>query len=147
MPVQLNVTFNDGGAVAALEGMRGRLGNLRPAMDEIGQALQTSTHQRFLDAEDPEGRPWPELSAATKAKRGSDAKPLRDRGNLFDSINWRAGAAEVAVGSIRKYARLQQLGGQAGRGRKVTIPPRPYLGINEDDRQEITDILRVHLGD
>jgi phage gpG-like protein len=112
MPVQLNVTFNDGGAVAALEGLQGRIGNLRPAMDEVGQALQTSTHQRFLDAEDPDGRPWPELSAVTKAKRGSDAKPLRDRGNLFDSI-----------------------------------PPRPYLGVNEDDRQEIADILRVHLGD
>ncbi|MBN0437970.1 phage virion morphogenesis protein, partial [Pseudomonas aeruginosa] len=27
------------------------------------------------------------------------------------------------------YAAIQQLGGQAGRGRKVTIPARPYLPV------------------
>lgn len=145
MPVQLTVTINDVGAIAALKGLQARLGRLRPAMDEIGQALTTSTYDRFLNARDPEGRDWPGLSEATKDRRGQDAEPLRDRGHLFDSITWRVGAAEVAVGSQRKYARIQQLGGQAGRGRKVTIPARRYLGVSDDDRREIADILRVHL--
>lgn len=34
---------------------------------------------------------------------------------------------------------------KAGRGRKVTIPARPYLGVNADDRRMIGEILTDHL--
>jgi phage virion morphogenesis protein len=145
MPVHLRITVDDDGAVAALRGLEARLGSLRPAMDEIGAAMQASTHQRFITASGPDGKSWPALSAETKKRRGDDARPLRDRGHLFDSISWRAGAAEVAVGSVRKYARIQQLGGKAGRGRRITIPARPYLGVDREDRREIAEILRAHV--
>lgn len=131
--VQLTATIDDGGALAALKELEARLVDMKPAFDEIGQALQTSTHQRFEDAAGPDGRAWPDLSEATKAARGADAKPLLARRHLYDSINWRAGMREVAVGSNRKYARIQQLGGEAGRGLKTKIPARPYLGISRDD--------------
>lgn len=34
------------------------------------------------------------------------------------------------IDSNKKYAAIHHLGGKAGRGRKVTIPVRPYLPIN-----------------
>lgn len=36
----------------------------------------------------------------------------------------------LAPGSNKPYAAIHHLGGQAGRGKKVTIPARPYLPIN-----------------
>ncbi|MES8537205.1 phage virion morphogenesis protein, partial [Cutibacterium acnes] len=56
-----------------------------------------------------------------------------------------AGRLQAAVGTNRVYARIHQLGGKAGRNRKVTIPARPFLGINADDRQMIGEILNDHL--
>ena len=55
-------------------------------------------------------------------------------------------------GSI-PYAAIQQLGGKAGRGRKVTIPAREYLAMNEgqglvladQDRNWIMDLLREEI--
>ena len=37
------------------------------------------------------------------------------------------GAWEVRVGPTVVYGRIQELGGQAGRGRSVTLPARPYM--------------------
>ena len=47
-----------------------------------------------------------------------------------------------AYGSDKDYAAIQEFGGQAGRGRQVTIPARPGLKRTIDTlRDEITDIL------
>lgn len=146
MPVQLRIQINDDGAIAALEGLVRQARDLEPAMDDIGRMLRMSARQRIEAAEGPDGTPWPELSAATKRRRGRDAQPLQDKRHLYKSLTWRAGPSEVAVGSNRRYARIQQLGGQAGRGLKVSIPARPYLGVSADDRGEIANILFDHLG-
>ena len=55
-------------------------------------------------------------------------------------------------GSI-PYAAIQQMGGQAGRGKKVTIPARPYLAMNsgdglalaEQDRTWIMNMVREEM--
>jgi hypothetical protein len=39
----------------------------------------------------------------------------------------RGGVAETQVGGTVIYARIQEMGGQAGRGHASTLPPRPYL--------------------
>lgn len=45
------------------------------------------------------------------------------------------------IDSSLPYAAIHQLDGQAGRGRKVTITARPFLGINIQDETEIGNIL------
>ncbi|OZI13715.1 hypothetical protein CE195_13395 [Sodalis-like symbiont of Philaenus spumarius] len=40
-------------------------------------------------------------------------------------------AHQAMVGTNRVYARIHQLGGKAGRGNSVTLPPRPYLPVSE----------------
>ena len=146
MPVRLTVRLNDNGALAVLQGLGLRVRDLAPAVDDIGRMLRLSARKRIEAAEGPEGNAWPALSEATKKKRGRNARPLQHKRHLYKSLTWRPGSAEVAVGSNRRYARIHQLGGDAGRGRTVAIPARPYLGISEDDREEIAAILLDHLG-
>lgn len=139
--------------------------DMTPAMADIGLGLVLSTQQRFEAERDPAGRPWRPRSITTivmrlggerktftrkgdlraKALRELARKILHLRGHLKGDITYRASADAVEVGSPTKYARVHQLGGRAGRGRKVTIPPRPFLGIDAGDRTMIIGTLQRHL--
>ena len=57
-------------------------------------------------------------------------KILQLSGQLAGSISTGATNSFARIGSNKKYAAIHHLGGKAGRGRKVTIPARPYLPIN-----------------
>lgn len=111
--------------------------NLRPGLNEIGDYLVSETTQRFRDSKSPQGENWKNV------KRGG--KPLVDHGHLRDSIHYQATNDSVEIGSNLVYAAIHQLGGQAGRGRKVTIAARPFLGVNLADEREIGDILVKHI--
>ncbi|HBO4159162.1 TPA: phage virion morphogenesis protein, partial [Pseudomonas aeruginosa] len=58
---------------------------------------------------------------------------------------------QAQIGSNLSYAPIQQLGGQAGRGRKVTIPARPYLPVLRNGqlkpsaRDAVLDVLLAAL--
>ncbi|MDX3981404.1 phage virion morphogenesis protein, partial [Pasteurella multocida] len=70
---------------------------------------------------------------ALKAKRRKSPKILRQDGYLSDKTAYNYDDKGLEFGSAAKYARLHQFGGQAGRGRKVTIPQRKWLGISQND--------------
>ena len=44
-----------------------------------------------------------------------------------------------------RYAAIHQLGGDAGRNKKVKIPARPYINLVEDDYDEILHEISEHL--
>lgn len=153
MTVRIEVELHDGFS-HELRALMVRLGSVQAPLDDIGGSLVTSTQQRFEDEEGPDSTPWQRLSDVTLERRGPGAKKLRETGDLYDSIGHmvapgarRGGSrgATLYVGANRTYARIQQLGGQAGRGLKVTIPARPYLGVSSDDQREIKAILADHL--
>lgn len=57
-------------------------------------------------------------------------------------------AHQARVGTNRVYARIHQLGGQAGHSGSVTLPPRPYLPVSgegqldaEVKRQLLDEVL------
>jgi phage virion morphogenesis protein len=126
-----------------------------PLMKDISLSLLVSTHRRFELERDPEGKKWRLFSAVTlrmraggrkaffkndkyKARKGTEAKMasaklLRASGRLFQSITAANTATSATVGSNVIYSRIHNLGGQAGRNKKVTIPARQYLGISGDD--------------
>lgn len=131
---------------------------------KIGIIMQQSAVERFEREKSPEGVGWQPLSPATleararrrtgrgyKTKRGkvskraqrimADAKILKDTGRLMRSMAYRARPEGVAVGSNLVQAGIQQLGGQAGPGKKVTIPARPYLGVGPGDSSDIKQAL------
>jgi len=145
--------------------------NRRPILAAIGERLVTSTKERFERQHDPEGRPWKPLAWLTLLKRAggsrawdkrqstrgagvltkraeariAGAQILINRGLLLGSITARIAGEGVEVGSNKVYARIHQLGGAAGRGHKVKIPARPYLGITDADKSEIGHIIHRHL--
>ncbi len=106
---------------------------------EIGEYVLTETSIRFDRGVDPDGRPW---IPSKRAKRDG-GKTLVDKAILRQSVNYKASddSVEIGVGRFPLYARIHQMGGMAGRGRRAKIPARPYLGINTDDEKEVIDII------
>jgi len=123
---------------AGLSRMAGALANPSAVMDEVGRYLVASTLRRFERERAPDGSPW--LKSARALAEGG--RTLTDTGRLRGSIAHTVsdGGRAVEVGSNVVYAAIHQFGGRAGKGRRVRLPARPYLGIDDRDR---TEILRI----
>jgi phage virion morphogenesis protein len=138
--------------LARLQGMEARGGNLSGVFRNFGEYMKGSIDKNFAAA----GRPdkWQPLAAATlggflasrksfRTKKGNVSKkgaaalsgrlPLTDTARLRRSISYQAGSREISIGTNVIYAAIHQFGGKAGRGRKVTIPARPYLMFQDED--------------
>lgn len=136
-------------------------------LNTIGVALIDSTKQRFHEGKDPSGKKW-EVSGrawqsglsqkgrkATPRRRGKAwametgkfGKTLLNTGRLRDSISHATSSNSVYVGSNLKYARIHNNGGKTGRGHKVTMPQRRFLGISEADKAEARHIMYDFLSD
>jgi len=140
----------------------------RLTMKDMAAALEEQTEDNFA----AEGRPkWTTLSDTTirarlgggKAYRKDGSmrksaertkqtmKILQDSGRLAASVHSQHGDDYAMTGAARPYARIQQLGGQAGRGLNVTLPSRPYLPFSSDGtlqkeaEQELLKIGEEHL--
>ena len=167
------VRMNWGGLDTALLRAAKALSDRQALLEACGEALVSGTLKRFEDEEDPEGKKWePSARAwergighaarkATKKRKGRRAKAgsgnfgktLTDTERLRKSIDSAVagdtvlvGAKTVKLGSNTAYAHIHQMGGQAGRGRKVKIPARPYLGVSKDDWEEIEGTIGDFIG-
>ena len=68
---------------------------------------------------------------------------LVESGRLKNSIKYQLrGGNKVAVGTNVVYGRIHHEGGMAGRNRKVKIPARPYMFVDEDDLLVIKQRIR-----
>ena len=154
--VSIRVEIKDQELRAALQ----RVGGFGlPATREMGRTLVNGTKRRFGEQRGPDGRAWAALNPAYQAiKRGAGI--LRATGALFGSVTFKASPSEVRVGVGKyPYSRIHQFGGTikpksaqflrfklAGgfvRARSVTIPARPYLGIDREDEQDLLDGLET----
>ena len=120
--------------------------NLRPLMKNIAGIMADSTEENFKE----EGRPkWQDLSEVTKtARRKTGHYPgqiLQVSGQLALSITTQYDDESAVIGSNKIYAAIQQLGGQAGKNKKVTIPARPYLNLDKDDLDIISQNVEKYL--
>ena len=121
--------------------------NLRPLMKNIAGIFASTTEENFKN----EGRPdkWTELSEATKKQRTKQKKwpgqILQVSGQLASSISTQYDDESAIIGSNLDYAAIHQLGGQAGKNKKVEIPARPYLKLTDDDFNEILDATEQYL--
>lgn len=112
--------------------------NLRPLMKNIAGIMADSTEENFKE----EGRPnWKDLSEKTKTARKKTGhypgQILQVSGQLALSVTTQYDDTSAVIGSNKIYAAIHQLGGQAGKNKKTTIPARPYLQLTEDDFDEI----------
>ena len=121
--------------------------DLKPLMKNIAGIFASAAEDNFAE----EGRPdkWQDLSKVTKKQREKKGKwpgqILQVSGQLASSINTYYDNYSAVIGSNLEYAAIHQLGGQAGRNKKVTIPARPYLKLTDEDLEEILFIVKEHL--
>ena len=66
---------------------------------------------------------------------------MTDKAFLRRSIDYAATPEKVMVGSNLPYARIHQLGGKTGKGHKVDMPARPYLGVSKEDMEEVRETM------
>lgn len=150
----IKITLNDLKAQQQLKTIALQLKQPRKLFGVLGETLKKIHTQRFKDEVTPDGQKWKPLSARTvalKAKRGKSSKILRQDGYLSDKLAYNYGDDKLVFGSDAKYARLHQFGGNAGRGKKVTVPARPWLGAGDKDEQillrKATALLQRQIND
>lgn len=130
--------------------------NPEPVLEEIGAHAVKSTRDRFFDEQGPGGLPW--LPSIRKQRQGG--RTLTESGTLRDNISYQVGPGYVEWGTNMIYAGVHQFGATIrpvranalrfqipGVGwitrKEVTIPARPFIGVDDADREAHGDIL-VH---
>ena len=108
---------------AVLNELAGRMGDLTPVMQTIGEIIVEQTDTAFETGVAPDGKAWPASGRAL----ATGGQTLIDTAVLRNSITVQATENQVEVGTNVLYAAIHQLGGKAGRGKKAIIPSRPFL--------------------
>jgi phage virion morphogenesis protein len=144
----IEIEINDAAITAALTAAAGRLDDLSPLMETIGDILVASTKKRFGEGVSPSGVKWAPNSPVTLARK-RDPRPLFGPSGMLNSqITPHAGADFVEIGSNRVYSAMMQFGGtkEAYPHLWGDIPARPFLGLSEADEQNILDEISEALG-
>jgi len=169
--LQVNVEIKDKEIKRLFTRLKSNVKDLKPAFREIGEIVRSSVIRNFQVG----GRPdrWEptrirsiyQAYTGKKTKSGenrkaytirgrltknfnrysSGRKTLIDTARLQNSVTARPEADRVIVGTNVIYARIHQLGGMAGRNKKVKIPARPYLLVQDEDWPQIKTRLIEHL--
>lgn len=139
-----------GGLDKAMSKAAQKLGNKQDLLDSVGDALVSGTLARFNAEEDPQGNKW----KPSRRAREEGGQTLSDTTMLRGSVEYATAGDKVMVGSNLPYALIHQkggtikpkkgkylkfkgLGGKDVFAREVTIPARPYLGVSDEDREEV----------
>ncbi|MDR0716484.1 MAG: phage virion morphogenesis protein [Azoarcus sp.] len=118
-----------------------------PFLRAIGPPLVESTKKRIeAGGLGPNGEVWEPNSEETMRRaaliggKRFGNKPLIDTGILMETITYQISGGTLYIGTGRfadkdpRITSTLQFGTtRAGRGNRVKIPPRPYLGISDDD--------------
>lgn len=153
------VELDDTAMTAAFDRLENGYANPQPLFEKIGAYGVRSTQERFISQIGPDGAAWRPWIPAYAELRGPGSILTRS-GALGQSLNFQASLSEVRWGSPMVYAAVHQFGAVIvpktkpalsfqlafavldGRPawvhvQSVVIPARPYLGLNEADREEI----------
>ncbi len=134
----------------ALRNLQAAASDMSPALKEIGERLTESTKRRFGTTTGPDGNLWPLNSPVTLQYKEGNRPLTGETGALMDTIRWQLqGDDAVEIGSPRGYAAMQQFGGAKAEFPHLwgDIPARPFLGVSDDDRDTMLDIIQAHIED
>jgi phage gpG-like protein len=158
----IRIEIDDREVRQALEDLRRRTSNMKPAMHAIGQALMEGSRERILSGRDWTGQPFAPNSPATLARKKGNKPLINEKTFVTSRLHYEASADSVIVGASAKQAAVLQFGAKKGafgatrRGAKIPwgdIPARRYLPIREDGqlddaaRSLILDAIRAYLAD
>jgi len=128
----------------------------------LAEIVSESTDERFKQGKGPDGVRW----KASKRAQAEGGKTLIQSAQLRNSIHGESDETGFAVGTNVLSAATHQFGDtRTIRAKKrnalrfladgkwvmkkqvtVTIPARPFLGISEDDKQEIKETIEEFAG-
>jgi phage virion morphogenesis protein len=140
----INISLEGADLAGYLSGLGERLTQLREPFDEIGAYLVSEFKENMQQGVSPEGENWGSSNPSRRA-REQNGQTLIDRGHLRDSNTHIAEDSQLQVGSALVYAAIHQLGGKSGRGHKVTLPARPWMGWNDKYGSEAGRVLIDYL--
>lgn len=113
--------------------------------DGVGALLESSTRRRISEEKaGPDGEAWAAWSPAYAKTREAQHSLLVGEGDLLDSIAFRTGANEIAVGSGLVQAAALHFGGEEID--RPELPARPYLGLSEGDELAIGKLIEGAFG-
>lgn len=142
----INIELDDRRTIDTLSRLISACEHREPLMRTISETMHASVEENFAR----QGRPaWQGLAPATVAQRREHGywpgKILQRSGQLAASVVPAYDNDSAQVGTNKRYAAIQQLGGKAGRGRKVTLPARPFLTLTELDHEDIIEDVADYL--
>ena len=164
----ITIEVQDAEIQAALMRAHQALDDASGMMNEIGGYLRDQTEDRFASKVSPEGVPWAPRSAATlknyerrKLKFGGVLHLSGQLGaNIFHEYgpDWtQVGSPEVYAATMHFGAAQGQFGAAIGRTKPSAkrpksqdyfmplpwgnIPARPFLGLSDEDRTGVLDII------
>lgn len=161
MADNVRIEIDDSELQAALSGLGAAAADMTPLMLELGAYVESSTQLRFRAGAGPDGDPWPPSIRAI----AEGGRTLRDSGRLRDSFQRGPPSRHrVEVGTNVIYAAIHQFGGTIRprsapalhfplpgggwvRTDQVTIPARPFAGVDADDLGQMRRIVTDYLGD
>lgn len=139
----ITMTLDISGWEAELRARMAAVSDHSGFLAQTGESLLILVTDHFKSETAPDGQKWVRLSPVTVGQRlkkfgNAPITILRARGTLRGSIAKEVDGNMLKIGTIggsdaEAYAAIHQFGGQAGRGHKVTIPARPYLGFSDAD--------------
>jgi phage virion morphogenesis protein len=159
--MDIRLQYDDAAVIGLLKRLVKVASDATPVMAEIADRMVSATQDRFRAGKGPDGTPW-KPSRRVQEALGGKALTLVDSGHLMGSLSRRATRDSAEWGVNRVYAAIHQFGGvirpkkgkalkfsvpvRGGKPRffmlkSVTIPARPYLGVNDDDQATIVKTL------
>lgn len=133
----IEINVNAAQVQAELQALQSRIAHPSQLMRAIALELESQTQKSFADQRQYGGQNWQALSSVTRKlreKRGHADSPILNisggrglLGSVMSSSSATTATVGAGSGKSGKYAAIHQFGGQTGRGRKVTMPARPYL--------------------
>lgn len=153
------IVVNDARVVAALGELRRRGTDPQPVLRGIGEYLLRVHEDRFARQVDPDGRPWAPLSESYKKRKARNPDKVLSLDGFLRRLTYQVEPDGLSLGTNRVYGAVHQFGarkGEFGSGNFRTrrgsfaipwgdIPARPYLGINDENRNYIARDLIDYL--
>ncbi len=147
MPDPIEIKIDDSQIQQALKRLAGKTSDLRPLMKNISGIMMDSVEENFdKESRSDKWTPLAKLTIKQRTKKGYwPGRILQIRGELASSITSKYDDNSAVVGTNKVYATIHQLGGNAGRNKKVKIPARPYLSLTTNDEKQIINEIENYL--
>ncbi len=139
----ININANTDAIERAIQELINKGDDLTAPMKSIGEEMLNRTQQRFRDKEAPDGTPWAPNAPSTEKRKGHGRVLEGESKQLAKQFSYSASSEGVEWGSLMVYAAMQNYGGTKAEFPHLwgDIPSREFIGLNDDDEDEVLATL------